>query len=172
MAVLMAIGTRARLNDENGDLPKLREALSADATAASGGALLGTTTTVIYIESAAGVEQGARTGLTSIVVAICCVAALFFTPLIAIVPGVATTPALVMIGIFMMEGFADLDLRDGVVAATALVTTMLSLLASVSDGLALGFITNILLLAALGRARQVKPLAYVLAAILLLHYIL
>ena len=99
-------------------------------------------------------------------------AALFFTPLIAIVPGVATTPALVMIGIFMMEGFADLDLRDGVVAATALVTTMLSLLASVSDGLALGFITNILLLAALGRARQVKPLAYVLAAILLLHYIL
>ncbi|MGB2665984.1 MAG: NCS2 family permease [Candidatus Acidiferrum sp.] len=172
MAVLMAIGTRARLNDENGNLPKLREALSADATAASGGALLGTTTTVIYIESAAGVEQGGRTGLTSIVVAICCLAALFFTPLIAIVPGVATTPALVMIGIFMMEGFADLDLRDGVVAATALVTTMLSLLASISDGLALGFITNILLLAALGRAHQVKPLAYLLAAILLLHYIL
>lgn len=77
-----------------------------------------------------------------------------------------------MIGIFMMEGFADLDLRDGVVAATALVTTMLSLLASISDGLALGFITNILLLAALGRAHQVKPLAYLLAAILLLHYIL
>jgi AGZA family xanthine/uracil permease-like MFS transporter len=171
MAVLMAIGTRAHLNDENGDLPKLREALSADAAAASGGALLGTTTTVIYLESAAGVAQGARTGLTSIVVALCFLAALFLNPLLAIVPAVATTPALVMIGIFMMEGFADLDLRDGIVAATALVTIMLTLLASVSDGLALGFVTNILLLAALGRARQVKPLAYVLAGILLLHYI-
>ena len=117
-------------------------------------------------------EQGARTGLTSITVALCFLAALFLTPLIAIVPAVATAPALVMIGIFMIEGFADLDLRDGIVAATALVTVMLTLLASASDGLALGFITNILLLAALGRANQVKPLAYILAGILLLHYIL
>jgi AGZA family xanthine/uracil permease-like MFS transporter len=172
MATLMAIAARAHLNDEEGNLPKLREALSADAAAASGGALLGTTTTVIYLESAAGVEQGARTGLTSIVVAACFLAALFLNPLIAIVPPVATTPALVMIGIFMMEGFVDLDLRNGIVAATALVTVMLTLLGSASDGLALGFITNILLLAALGQAREVKPLAYVLAGILLLHYIL
>jgi adenine/guanine/hypoxanthine permease len=172
MATLMAIAARAHLNDEDGNLPKLREALSADAAAASGGALLGTTTTVIYLESAAGVEQGARTGLTSIVVAVCFLAALFLNPLIAIVPPVATTPALVMIGIFMMEGFVDLDLRNGIVAATALVTVMLTLLGSASDGLALGFITNILLLAALGHAREVKPLAYVLAGILLLHYIL
>jgi len=171
MATLMAIGTRAHLNDAEGNLPKLREALSADAAAASGGALLGTTTTVIYLESAAGVEQGARTGLTSIVMAVCCLAALFLTPLIAIVPAVATTPALVMIGIFMMEGFADIDLRDGVIAATALVTVMLTLFASISDGLALGFITNILLLAALGRAREVKPLAYLFGGILLLHYV-
>jgi len=172
MGVLMAIGIRARLNDEHGNLPRLREALASDAVACSGGALLGTTTTVIYLESAAGVEQGSRTGFTSIVVAACSLFALFFTPVIAIVPAVATTPALVMIGIFMMEGFADIDLHDGVVAATALVTTMLTLLASVSDGVALGFITNILLLMALGRSRQVKPLAYVLAGILLLHYVL
>ncbi len=172
MATLMAIGARARLNDEHGNLPKLREALSADAVAASGGALLGTTTAVIYLESAAGVEQGARTGLTSIVVGLCCLAALFLTPLIAIVPAVATAPALVMIGIFMMEGFVDLDLRDGVVAATTLVTVMLTLLASAGDGLALGFITNIVLLAALGRRREVKPLAFGLAGILLLHYVL
>ncbi|HUO36054.1 MAG TPA: NCS2 family permease [Candidatus Acidoferrum sp.] len=172
MAVLMAVAVRARLNDETGQLPKLREALSADAAACCGGALLGTTTTIIYLESAAGVEQGSRTGLTSLVVAACSMVALFFTPLIAIVPAVATTPALVMIGIFMMEGFADLDLRDGVVTATALVTTLLTLLGSASDGLALGFITNITLLATLGRSRQVKPLAYVLAGILLLHYVL
>jgi AGZA family xanthine/uracil permease-like MFS transporter len=172
MATLMAIGIRARLNDEHGDLPKLRAALSADAAAASGGALLGTTTTVIYLESAAGVEQGARTGLTSVTVALCFLIALFLSPLIAIVPAVATTPALVMIGVFMMEGFGDLDFRDSVVAATALVTVMLTLLGSVSDGLALGFVTNILLLAALGRAREVKPLAYLLAGVLSLHYVL
>jgi adenine/guanine/hypoxanthine permease len=172
MATLLAVGNRARLNDKDGNLPKLREALSADAAAASGGALLGTTTTIIYLESAAGVEQGARTGLTSIVIAFCFLAALFLTPLIAIVPAVATTPALVMIGIYLMEGFSDLDLRDGIVAATALVTVMLTLLGSASDGLALGFITNILLLATLGRAREVTPLAYVISAILLLHYVL
>jgi AGZA family xanthine/uracil permease-like MFS transporter len=172
MATLMAISARAHLNDADGNLPRMRQALSADAAAASGGALLGTTTTVIYLESAAGVEQGSRTGLTSMVVAVCCLAALFLTPLIAIVPAVATTPALVMIGIFMMEGFAEIDLRDGIVAATALVTVMLTLLASASDGLALGFITNILLLATLRKAGEVKPLAYLLAAILLLHYIL
>jgi adenine/guanine/hypoxanthine permease len=172
MGVLMAIGIRANLNDESGNLPKLREALSADAVACSGGALLGTTTTVIYLESAAGVEQGSRTGLTSIVVATCCLLALFFSPVITIVPPVATTPSLVMIGILMMKGFADIDLHDGVVAATALITTMLTLLASVSDGVALGFITNIVLLAALGRWREVKPLAYALAGILLLHYVL
>ena len=171
MATLLAIGARAHLNDEHGNLPKLREALSADAAAASGGALLGTTTTVIYVESAAGVEQGARTGLTSIVIALCCLAALFLSPLIAIIPPVATSPALVMIGIFMMEGFSELDLRDGAVAATALVTIVLTLMGSVSDGLALGFITNVLVLGASGRARQVKPVAYALAGIFLLHYI-
>lgn len=171
MATLLAVGSRARLTDRDGNLPKLREALSADAAAASGGALLGTTTTIIYLESAAGVEQGSRTGLTSIVVAICFMAALFLTPLIAIVPAVATTPALVMIGIYLMEGFKDIDLTDGVVAATALVTVMLTLLGSASDGLALGFITNIVLLTCLGRRREVQPLAYAICAILLIHYV-
>jgi AGZA family xanthine/uracil permease-like MFS transporter len=133
--------------------------------------LLGTTTTIIYIESAAGVEQGGRTGLVSISCAICFLIALFLTPVIAAIPAVATTPALVMVGIFMMQGLSELDLKDGIVAATALVTTLLTLLASVSDGLALGFITNILLLAALGKHRQIKPVAYVLVALFLIHYI-
>ena len=171
MAVLLAIGAAAHLNDEHGNLPKLREALSADAAAASVGALLGTTTTIIYLESAAGVEQGGRTGLTSISTAFCFLVALFLTPILAVIPSVATTPALVMVGIFMMQGFNDLDLRDGVVAATALVTTLLTVLASASDGLALGFITNILVLALVGKHRHIKPVAYVLVALFLIHYI-
>jgi AGZA family xanthine/uracil permease-like MFS transporter len=171
MAVLLAIGAAAHLNDEHGNLPKLKEALSADAAAASVGALLGTTTTIIYLESAAGVEQGGRTGLTSISTAVCFLAALFLSPLIAIIPSVATTPALVMIGIFMMQSFNELDLRDGVIASTALVTILLTVLASASDGLALGFITNILVLALVGKHRHIKPVAYVLVVLFLIHYI-
>lgn len=172
MAVLIAVGTRAHLVDENGDLPKLREALSADATAAFGGAILGGTTPVIYLESAAGVEQGGRTGLVSVVIGLCFLAALFVTPLIAVVPAVATAPSLVMIGIFMVEGLADIDLRELSVAATALVTILLMVLGSASDGLAIGLIVNVLLLAAVGRGATVKPFAYVLAGLFLLHYLL
>lgn len=172
MAVLLAIGSAARLTDKDGNLPLLKQALSADAAAASGGALLGTTTTIIYIESAAGVEQGGRTGLTSIVCAVCFLAALVLTPLIAVIPPVATTPALVMVGIFMMQGLAELDLRDGIVAATALVTILLTLLGSVSDGLVLGFLTNILLLVATGKHRAVKPVTYLMVVVFLLHYLL
>jgi adenine/guanine/hypoxanthine permease len=171
MAVLLAIGAAAHLNDEHGNLPKLKEALSADAAAASVGALLGTTTTIIYVESAAGVEQGGRTGLTSISTAVCFLAALFLSPLIAIIPSVATTPALVMVGIFMMQSFNELDLRDVVIASTALVTILLTVLASASDGLALGFITNILVLALVGKHRHIKPVAYVLVVLFLIHYI-
>jgi adenine/guanine/hypoxanthine permease len=168
---LLAIGAAAHLNDEHGNLPKLKEALSADAAAASVGALLGTTTTIIYVESAAGVEQGGRTGLTSISTAVCFLAALFLSPLIAIIPSVATTPALVMVGIFMMQSFNELDLRDVVIASTALVTILLTVLASASDGLALGFITNILVLALVGKHRHIKPVAYVLVVLFLIHYI-
>ena len=171
MAVLLAIGAAAHLNDEHGNLPKLKEALSADAAAASVGALFGTTTTIIYVESAAGVEQGGRTGLTSISTAVCFLAALFLSPLIAIIPSVATTPALVMVGIFMMQSFNELDLRDVVIASTALVTILLTVLASASDGLALGFITNILVLALVGKHRHIKPVAYVLVVLFLIHYI-
>ena len=171
MAVLLAIGTAAKLNDKNGNLPKLKEALSADAAAASVGAMFGTTTTIIYIESAAGVEQGGRTGLTSVSTAVCFLLALFLTPLIAVIPSVATTPALVMVGIFMMQGFNDLNFKDGVVAATAMVTILLMVLGSASDGLALGFITNIVVLALVGKYRQIRPAAYVLVVLFLIHYV-
>ena len=171
MAVLLAIGAAANLNDEHGNLPKLKEALSADAAASSVGAIFGTTTPIIYLESAAGVEQGGRTGLTSVSTAICFALALFLTPIIAIIPAVATTPALVMIGVFMMQGFNELDFRDGVIAATALVTILLTVLASASDGLALGFITNVLALALVGQHRHIKPVAYVLVVLFLIHYI-
>ena len=171
MAVLFGVGARAGLTDAEGNLPKLREALSADAAAASGGALLGSTTAIIYLESAAGVEQGGRTGLVSLSVAACFLLALFVTPVIAIIPSVATTSALVMIGIFMMQGLGELDLKNIVVAATALVTLLLMTLTSASDGLAIGFLVNVAVLSATGLAKTIKPVAWGLAGLFMLHYL-
>jgi AGZA family xanthine/uracil permease-like MFS transporter len=171
MAVLFAIGDRANLNDARGNLPKLKQALSVDAAAASGGALLGSTTAIIYLESAAGVEQGGRTGLVSIVVAVSFLLALFVTPLIAIIPTIATTSALVMIGIFMMQGIADLNLRDIKVASVALVTLLLMALTSASDGLAIGFVLYIAISIAAHEAKSIKPIAWILGVLFVLHYI-
>lgn len=171
MAVLFGVGARAGLTDAEGNLPKLKQALSADAAAASGGALLGSTTAIIYLESAAGVEQGGRTGLVSVSVAVCFLLALFVTPVIAVIPSVATTSALVMIGIFMMQGLGELDLKDVVVASTALITLLLMALTSASDGLAIGFVVNVIVLTATGLGRTVKPMAWGLAGLFVLHYL-
>jgi AGZA family xanthine/uracil permease-like MFS transporter len=170
IACLLAIGNMAKLNDEHGNLPKLQRALTADSTAAIGAAFLGTNTPIIYIESAAGVEQGGRTGLVSIVVACCYLLALFFTPLIAIVPPVATTPALVIIGIFAAQSLADLDLRDLVVASTAIVTILIMTLGSSADGVGIGFIVCVLMSVLVGRAHTLTLAAYILLAIFLANY--
>jgi AGZA family xanthine/uracil permease-like MFS transporter len=172
MAVLFAIGERAHLNDADGNLPKLRQALSADALAASGAAMLGSTTAIIYLESGAGVEHGGRTGLVSLTVGSCFLLSLFFTPIISIIPAVATTPALVVIGAFMLQGLADIDLRNTLIGATALVTVLLMTLTSISDGLALGFIVNVGVLAFSKSIRTIKPVAWVLVVLFLLHYLL
>jgi AGZA family xanthine/uracil permease-like MFS transporter len=172
MAVLFAIGERAHLNDASGNLPKLRQALSADALAASGAATLGSTTAIIYLESGAGVEQGGRTGLVSLTVGACFLLSLFFTPIISIIPTVATTPALVIIGAFMLQGLADIDLRNTLVGATALVTVLLMTMTSISDGLALGFLVNLGVIALSKDIRTIKPIAWVLAVLFLLHYLL
>ena len=172
MAVLFAIGERAHLNDAEGNLPKLREALSADALAASGAAALGSTTAIIYLESSAGVEQGGRTGLVSFTVGACFLLALFFTPIISVIPSVATTPALIVIGGFMLQGLADINLRDAMIGTTALVTVLLMTLTSISDGLALGFLVSVGAMAMSGQARAVRPVAWVLVVLFLLHYLL
>lgn len=171
MAVLFAIGDRAHLNDESGNLPKLKQTLSADAAAASGGSLLGSTTAIIYLESTAGVEQGGRTGLVSITVAIAFLLSLFLTPIIAIIPAVATTPALVMIGIFMMQSLAALDLREVRVTAVVLLTLLLMALTSVSDGFALGFLVEITALTAAGKIKTIKPISWLLVVLFVLHYL-
>ena len=171
MAVLFAIGQRANLCDADGNLPRLRQALEADSLAACGAAALGSTTAIIYLESAAGVEQGGRTGLTSMSAAACFLLALAFTPIIFVIPSLATTPALVAIGAFMLQGLSELDLRDPVISATVLITGLLMALTSISDGMAIGFLVNLGVLALTGKAKTIKPMAWGLAALFLVHFL-
>lgn len=172
MGTLIGVCQRAGLLDKDGNLPKIGRALIADASAAMVGSTLGTSTVTSYIESAAGVEAGGRTGLTAISTAICFVLALFLTPLIAIIPGVATAPALVIVGVFMMQSVAELDLKDFTKAVPAVVTMLaMPLTFSIAEGIALGFIVYVFFNLLIGRARQVTPLAYVLGVLFLAHLI-
>ena len=172
MCTLIGVCQRAGLLDAQGNLPKLGRALTADATAAMVGSTLGTSTVTSYIESAAGVEAGGRTGLTAIVTAGCFLLAPFLNPLIAIIPAAATAPALVIVGVFMMQSIAELDLKDFSKAVPAVITILaMPLTFSIAEGIALGFVVYVLFALGIGRAREVKPLAWVLGVLFLAHLI-
>jgi adenine/guanine/hypoxanthine permease len=172
MGTLIGVTKRAGLLDEKGNLPKLGRALLADACAAMFGSLLGTSTVTSYIESAAGVEAGGRTGLTSYVTAICFLIALFLTPLILIVPAVATAPALVIVGAFMMQGLGEVDLADFAKAAPAFMTIIMMPFAfSISEGIAFGLLTYVAIKLGIGRGKEVGVVTYVLAVLFLLHFL-
>jgi AGZA family xanthine/uracil permease-like MFS transporter len=172
MGTLIGVSKRAGLLDKEGNLPKIGQAFMADAGAAMFGSSLGTSTVTSYIESAAGVEAGGRTGLTVIATAVCFILALFFTPLILIIPAVATAPALVIVGAFMMQGLAELDLKDFEKAAPAFVTILAMPLAfSISEGIAFGLLTYVGLKIGTGKAKEVGAVTYILAVLFILHFL-
>jgi AGZA family xanthine/uracil permease-like MFS transporter len=171
MGTLIGVCHRAGLLDEDGNLPKIAQAFTADASAAMIGSCLGTSTVTSYIESAAGVAAGSRTGLSSLVVAACFLLALFFTPIILLIPAAATSPALVIIGVLMFQSAAELHLNDFSRAVpVAVAIMMMPLTFSISEGIALGLITDLGIKMGTGRFRQIKPLEYVLGALFALHY--
>ena len=172
MGTLIGVAKRAGLLDEKGSLPKIGRAFMADAGAAMFGSCLGTSTVTSYIESAAGVEAGGRTGLTVIATAVIFLLSLFLTPLILIIPAVATAPALVVVGAFMMQGLAELDLADFAKAAPAFVTILAMPLAfSISEGIAFGLLTYVGLKLGTGKAKEVGLVTYVLAMLFVLHFL-
>jgi AGZA family xanthine/uracil permease-like MFS transporter len=172
MGTLVGVCSRAGFLDAKGNLPKVGRALAADASAAMVGATLGTSTVTSYIESAAGVEEGGRTGLTALVVSGCFLLALFFHPLIRIIPSQATAPALVIVGVFMLQSVTRLPLDDFALAVPAVLTIVLMPLTfSISEGLAMGFVAYVTLMVGSGRARQVSGIAYLLAALFVLHIV-
>lgn len=170
---LVGVSHRAGLLDAQGRLPRLRRALLADSSAIAAGAVLGTSSTTAYIESAAGTAVGGRTGLTALVVALLFLAALFFSPLAATVPPFATAPALIYVAILMSRGLAELPWDDLTETAPALICALtMPLTFSIAHGIAFGFISyaGIKLLA--GRWREVPPAVAVIALVFVAKFAL
>lgn len=168
---LVGVAHKAGLVGPDGKLPRVRRALTVDSTAAMAGALLGTSTTTSYIESAAGVNAGGRTGLVAVTVAVLFLAALFFAPLAGSIPAFATAPALVYVACIMMSSVKEIDFSDVTEYAPAIITiAAMPLTFSIAHGIAFGFITyaGIKLLA--GRLSDIKPAVAILAVLFVLKF--
>jgi AGZA family xanthine/uracil permease-like MFS transporter len=161
---LIGVAHRGKLLDENGELPRLRQALVADSSATAIGSLLGTSNTTSYIESAAGVAAGGRTGLTGVVVAALFLLALFFAPLAGMIPAYASAAALLYVAVVMARGLAEMDWDDLTETAPAVVTAIaMPLTYSIATGIGLGFITYALAKILSGRVAEAKPAVVALA---------
>lgn len=171
IGTLIGVTKRAGFLRPDGTLPKVGRALIADSLATILSALAGTSTVVSYIESAAGVEAGGRTGLTTVTTALLMLGALFFTPLILIVPAAATAPALVIVGVFMLQSISEIDLHDFKIALPAVLTIVsIPLMFSIAEGIGVGLLASALMAYGLREKDRMTTLGYILAAIFFLQF--
>jgi AGZA family xanthine/uracil permease-like MFS transporter len=162
---LMGVASRAGLLVE-GKMERLNKALLADSGAIVAGAVLGTSSTTAYIESAAGVQAGGRTGLTALAVALLFLACLFIAPLAGVVPAYATAPALLFVACLMLRDLGDIEWGDTTESIPAAITALvIPFTYSIAEGIAFGFITYAALKLTTGRAREVKPVVWIIAAL-------
>jgi AGZA family xanthine/uracil permease-like MFS transporter len=172
IGTLAGVGTQAGYITETGELPKANQALSADAIATTAGAIMGTSTVTTYVESAAGVAEGGRTGFTSVVVAALFVVSLIFTPIFAAIPAFATAPALLIVGVLMMGSVSRIRWQDMTEALPAFLTIFFIPFGfSIAEGLALGLISYPLMKIFAGRFSEVPLVTWILAAIFLLRFV-
>lgn len=172
LGTLIGVASKTDMLDEQGQLPKGRQALLADAIGTTFGAISGTSTVTTYVESSSGVAEGARTGLASVVTAICFLLALFFAPIIAIVPAAATAPALVLVGLFMLSPILEIDLADYTESIPVFLTLiMMPASQSIADGIAFGMISYVLLKLFTGRYKDISIMMYILTLLFALKYI-
>ena len=173
VGTLVGVCTKAKMMDENGNIYRVKQAFMADSIATTAGALLGTSTTTTYVESAAGVAQGGRSGLTALVVGGCFVIAMFFSPLFLSIPSAATAPALIIVGLLMAEQIKNVDFDDFSESIPAFVCMlMMPLTYSISNGILIGMITYVLMNMICGKFKKLSPAMYILAALFILKYIL
>lgn len=174
LGTLIGVANKADMLDENGKLPRIREALLADAIATSAGAVLGTSTTTTFVESSSGVAEGGRTGLASVVTGALFVVAILLSPIFIAIPGFATAPALIFVGFLMISAVVKIDFEDFTESIPAyLCLVAMPLTYSISEGIAVGVISYVLINLISGKAKEKKisVLMYVLAILFILKYI-
>ena len=172
IGTLVGVCTKANMLTPDGKIPRVKQAFMADAIATTVGACLGTSTTTTYVESASGVAQGGRTGLTAFVVACCFAVALFFSPLFLSIPSAATAAVLIIVGLFMLEPIKNIPLNDYAEAIPAFVCLVIMPLAySISDGILLSMIFYVVFNLLCGNFKRITPTMYVLAVLFVLKYI-
>ena len=172
VGTLVGVCTKAKLIDEKGHIFRLKHAFMADSIATTVGAILGTSTTTTYVESAAGVTQGGRSGLTALSVAGCFAVSLFFSPLFLSIPAAATAPALIIVGLLMLEAVKNIpfdDFSESIPAFICLLTMPLTY--SISNGILLGMISYVLMNMICGKFKKITPIMYILAVLFILKYI-
>ncbi len=173
IGTIIGVTTRAGMIDEKGKIPHLKQAFMVDAIATTGGALMGTSTVTTYVESASGVEEGGRSGLTAFVCGLCFLSAMFFAPLFLSIPSAATAPVLVLVGVMMMSSVVRIDFRDYTEAIPAFICiVMMPLCYSISDGIVLGMLSYVVLNLLGGNKKKLTVGMYILAAFFLLKFLI
>lgn len=172
IGTLIGVCTKANMIDKDGKIPRVKEAFMADALATTVGACLGTSTTTTYVESASGVAQGGRSGLTAFAVAVCFIISLFFSPLFLAIPAAATAPVLIIVGLFMMSPIKNIPFDEYTESIPAFITIiMMPFVYSISDGILMGMISYVLLNMVCMKFNRITPAMYILATLFILKYI-
>lgn len=173
LGTLIGVSSKANMLDENGKLPRIKGALMADAMATTVGAVLGTSTTTTFVESASGVTEGGRTGLTAITTAILFGLSLFLSPIFLAIPSFATAPALVIVGFYMLGAVTDIDLADPTEGIPAFICiAAMPFFYSISEGISMGVISYVLINLLTGNRKKISIVMYILAILFVLKYLL
>ncbi len=171
VGTLIGVSSKANMLDKNGNVPRVKQALFADAIGTTFGAMLGTSTVTTYVESAAGVAEGGRTGLTSLTTALLFVVALFLSPIFLMIPAAATAPALVLVGAMMMSPILKISFDDFTESIPVFLTiVMMPFTFSIADGIMFGMISYVVLKLFSGKAKELTPVMYVLALLFILKF--
>lgn len=171
VGTLVGVSSKSGMLDKDGKVPRVKQALFADSIGTFVGAILGTSTVTTYVESAAGVAEGGKTGMTALTVAIMFALSLFFAPLFMIIPAAATAPALIIVGLFMISPIMKIDLTDFTEAIPAFFTIiMMPLTYSIAEGIVFGMLSFVLLKLLTGRYKEVKPIMLIIAVLFIIKF--
>jgi AGZA family xanthine/uracil permease-like MFS transporter len=172
IGTLVGLASKCGIIDDKGNIPHVKEAMMSDAIGTTIGSMMGSSTITTYVESASGITEGGRSGLTSFVTGVLFLIALFFAPIFLLIPSAATSGALVLVGVFMIGSIAKIDMEDISEALPAFITIIMMILTySIADGIALGMLCYVFVKVLCGKFKDVKPIMYILAVLFIIKYI-